>query len=99
LLKGSSGGWVEYAGESEWVSGTQIAFDGPDMIRQRSFVFGHITPAPGPAVLFIHPRNYAQRASRRQPKLFAQLGYLHCDCSPSSVINRTRAKVPGIKMT
>ena len=73
LLKGSSRGWVEYAGESEWVSGTQIAFDGPDMIRQRSFVFGHIAPAPRPAVLLIHPRNYAQRASRRQPKLFAQL--------------------------
>src|SRR5262249_16941709 len=34
LLKGSSGGWAEYAGESERVSGTQIAFDCPDMIRQ-----------------------------------------------------------------
>src|SRR5258708_32272219 len=92
-------GWIEDTDEAERMSGAEIAFDRADVIPHRSLVFAEITAAPRAAVLLIHPRNHAQRASRYQAEQLAQMGHLHGDRHASGVVDCTRAKVPGIKVT
>ena len=51
------------------------------------------------AVLFIHPRDDANRAFRFEMQFLNQIRRLHRNCDARSVIDCARAQIPRIQMT
>src|SRR5271167_2969774 len=81
------------------MGGAGVAFDGGYVVREVVGVVGGVGFAAGASGFFVHPGDYAESSGGAQMEALENFGSLHGHHYASSVVDGTRAEVPGIEMT
>src|SRR5438876_7774459 len=76
-----------------------ISFHRSEMTRPFFLVILRVLLRTREAVLFVHPRDHANRSLRPQMKLLNQIRRFHLYSDARAVIDRARSQIPGIEMT